>query len=91
MMRRLQKARIVGKAEGNYGDWTGRIAATDCDGCCLVAVAHAEFGVNLLGVGLHGARADEERRGDLFVGSSRDEETQHLALTAGQPQVVRGA
>src|SRR5215212_11549453 len=54
--------------------------AADGDGRRLVPVADAELGVEVLGVGLDGAHADEEGRGDLLVGAAGDEQAQHVAL-----------
>ena len=48
--------------------------------CCLTPVGNTEFVENVGDVGLHRARPQEERLGDLFVGLSLRQQAQHINL-----------
>ena len=48
-----------------------------------------QFGVDVLDVGLRGARADEQPCGDLAIRQAFAQQPQHLHLLAGQPVLTR--
>ena len=60
-----------------------------CPRCCFTPVRNTKFVENVGDVGLHRARPEEERLGDLLVGLSLRQQAQHINLPLRETGGVR--